>query len=314
MSAPAHASLAAGATIAEAQRAIARELGAAGIANAADEARWLIEAALGLRGSDVIGRSGEVLDEAQRALLATFLERRVKHEPLSRILGQREFYGRRFKVTPATLDPRADTETIIEAACEIFAGSRERPLRFLDIGTGTGALLVTLLAEFPNAQGVATDISADALAVARENAEALGVAGRATFVETDLAAGIGGPFDLVVSNPPYIASRDIESLSPAVKDFDPRLALDGGSDGLGIYRRLCEAIPATAPDAIFLLEVGLGQAAAVAQIIETAFSNAGRLASIGFFADVAGIRRVVAARARSWGDAEKGLGFPMRAG
>ena len=303
MSGPAQAGALRGATIAEAQRAVARELAAAGIENAADEARWLIVAALGLRATDVVSRASEALQGEQPALIAAFLERRLRHEPLSRILGYREFYGRTFKVTPDTLDPRPETETIIEAACEIFADAREAPLRFLDIGTGTGALLVTLLAEFPCALGVATDISAAALAVARENAEALGVSGRATFLETDLARGIAGPFDLVVSNPPYIASGEIESLSPAVKDFDPRLALDGGRDGLGIYRRLCETTPLSMPNATLLLEVGAEQAASVAQIVEAAYSNAGLKAYVRFFTDVAGIRRVVAARARSWGDA-----------
>ncbi|MDX2202116.1 MAG: peptide chain release factor N(5)-glutamine methyltransferase [Hyphomicrobiaceae bacterium] len=298
-----------GESIARAQHRIARALAAGGIAEPAGEARRLVAAALGLTGAQMLSRSAEPVGAECEEQLAAFLQRRLRHEPLSRIVGTREFYGRAFKVTPATLDPRPETETIIEAACALLADARQSPLRLLDIGTGTGAIVLTLLAEFPRATGVATDVSAAALAVALENAQALGLAERVSLVETDLAEGLEGPFDIVVSNPPYVASGDIEGLAREVKDFDPRLALDGGDDGLAVYRRLAQALPALAPQGTILLEVGFNQAEAVIGILESAFVRAGTAADTRTFLDVAGIRRVVAARARSSGYAEKALGF-----
>ncbi len=155
-------------------------------------------------------------------------------------LAQREFYGRRFALSSATLDPRPDSETLIEAALGIAAreGWRERSIRILDVGTGTGCLLLTLLAELPLATGVGTDISGEALQTAARNATSLGVAERVHFAQADALGGIDGPFDLVVSNPPYIASGDIAGLSTEVRKYDPRVALDGGADGLDIYRRI----------------------------------------------------------------------------
>lgn len=296
-------------SISNARRRVAQELASVGIEGAGDEGRRLLEAALGMSGAELLSRSGEELGAEQTARIGLFLQRRLKHEPLSRIVGIREFYGRSFKVTPATLDPRADTETLIDAAREVFADARDRALRMLDIGTGTGAIMVTLLAEFPNARGVATDISSDALAVARENAQSHGVFERIVIVETDLAAGVEGQFDLVVSNPPYIPSGDIADLGRSVKEFDPHIALDGGADGLSVYRRIADLLPFLSPDGTVLLEVGFNQADAVAGILETAFARAAIPIKIRFYTDVAGIRRVVAARARSAGYAEKPLGF-----
>jgi release factor glutamine methyltransferase len=289
------------ATVASVQMRVARALAEGGIAHAGDEARRLLAAALGWSAADLVSRSQDHLDETAQGAVARVLERRLQHEPLSRILGVREFYGRNFKVTPATLDPRADTETLIDAALEIFAADRTKPLRILDIGTGTGAILLTLLSEFPNATGIATDISDDALDIARENAQSLGLSARIAFVKTDLADGIAGPFDLVVSNPPYIPSGDIVELDASVRAFDPTLALDGGPDGLAIYRRLAKLLPDLAPQGTILVEVGFNQWEAVAQFVQAGYAGSGREVTLRAFNDVAGIRRVVAARPRTDG-------------
>ena len=228
-----------GGTMVETTQRVARALAAAGLSDALTEARWLMRQALALDTAALLSRGDQPLSDAEIAAVTAFLERRVRHEPLSRIAGQREFYGRLFEVTPATLDPRADTETLIDAALELLgAEGRARPLRVLDLGTGTGCILLTLLAELPQAHGVATDISAEALSVARRNAQRLGLDQRAEFVLKDLAAGIDGAFDVVVSNPPYIATAEIAELARDVRDYDPHLALDGGPDGLAFYRRI----------------------------------------------------------------------------
>ncbi|RTL69378.1 MAG: peptide chain release factor N(5)-glutamine methyltransferase [Hyphomicrobiales bacterium] len=289
------------ATVASVQMRVARALAEAGIAQAGDEARRLMAVALGWSAADLVSRSRDALDQAAQNAVAHILERRLRHEPLSRIVGYREFYGRNFKVTPATLDPRADTETLIDAALQTFADERAKPLRILDIGTGTGAIILTLLCEFPNATGVAADISDTALEVARENAQTLGVSARIDFVKTDLAEGVSGPFDLVVSNPPYIPSGDIAGLDVSVRAFDPTLALDGGPDGLAVYRRLTKLLPVLAPKGTILLEVGFNQWEAVAQTVEAGYAGSGGTVALQAFNDVAGIRRVVAARPRTAG-------------
>jgi release factor glutamine methyltransferase len=287
-----------GGTMAETTAQVARALAAAGLSDAAAEARWLMREALALDTAALLSGSHQTLSDADVASITTFLARRVQHEPLSRIAGRREFYGRLFDVTPATLDPRPDTETLIDAALEMLgAEGRKRPLRILDLGTGTGCILLTLLAELPLAQGVATDVSPEALAVARRNAERLGLAARATFVETDLAEGVEGPFDLVVSNPPYIATSEIAGLAPDVREYDPHLALDGGADGLDFYRRIAREIPRLMTSGLLLLETGHEQAQTVAHLLT--LGAAGKaLEPARIFCDVAGIPRVVAARTR----------------
>jgi release factor glutamine methyltransferase len=192
----------------------------------------------------------------------SLVERRCKFEPVSRILGNREFYGRSFRVTPDVLDPRADTETLIGAALVLAKG--KGPLRILDLGTGSGAIVVTLLAELPGATAVASDLSALALQVAKGNAEALGVADRASVVQANWFDGVDGQFDLIVSNPPYIPLGDIAGLAPDVRDFDPPKALDGGPDGLEAYRRISSGAGAhLAPKGHVILEIGAGQENAV---------------------------------------------------
>jgi release factor glutamine methyltransferase len=194
---------------------------------------------------------------------ASLIEKRKSRQPVSRILGEREFYGRSFKVTPATLDPRADTETLIEEAL------RFSPNRILDLGTGTGAIAITLLCELPSATGVATDVSPDALVAAKENASHHGVANRLKFIEADWYAGVTERFDLIVSNPPYIAASNIPSLADEVKKHDPRLALDGGVDGLTAYRHIARgARDRLRKSGRVLVEIGCGQKDEVLAIFE----------------------------------------------
>ena len=211
------------------------------------------------------------------------------------ILGEREFWGLTFKVTPAVLVPRPDSETLIEAALELLV-DRGRAWRILDLGVGSGCLLLTLLKEFSGARGVGLDASMEAIAVARANAEALGVAGRANLVMGDWCApgwadGLGGPFDLVVSNPPYIESSAIDGLMPEVARFEPRMALDGGPDGFAAYRIIAASTSKLVTRGGFLaVEAGEGQAAEIARL----FSSAG-LTPKAPRKDLGGIERVVVA-------------------
>jgi release factor glutamine methyltransferase len=233
-------------------------LAAHGIETVALDARLLFQAASGLRHEDIVAEPDLGVPTDVAARFSVLIERRCRFEPVSRILGTREFYGRSFRVTPDVLDPRADTETLIGAALRLVKG--KGPLRILDLGTGSGAIAVTLLAELPEATAVASDLSAAALAVAKGNAEALGVAGRASFVQANWFEGIAGRFDLIVSNPPYIPLGDIAGLAPDVREFDPPKALDGGPDGLEAYRRLANGAGGhLALKGHIVLEIGAGQ-------------------------------------------------------
>lgn len=262
----------AGLSAREAAAALTRVLDGAGIEGAARDARLLLIEALGISGTDLLREPARRLSEAEAGRLADFARRRAGHQPVSRILGTRGFYGRSFHITPATLDPRPCTETVVEAALEIAEreGWRAMPIRILDIGTGSGALLVTLLAELPLATGVGTDISEAALAVAQGNAERLGVARRATFLKRRTLEGIEGTYDLLVSNPPYIPTGEIAALDPDVRDFDPLGALDGGADGLDLYRAIAAGLKDCVPAGWSLVEVGAGQASDVESIFRRA--------------------------------------------
>ena len=233
------------------------------------DARFLVQGILKLDAAEILRSPDRVAGDFAEALSAA-AARRLAGEPVSRILGQRDFYGRTFKITPDVLDPRPDTETLVNAVLEIskLKNWHERPIRIVDVGTGSGAILVTLLAELPLASGVGTDISAGALDVARHNAERHGVATRAVFVQTSALKGVIGPVDLVVSNPPYIASRVIGGLARDVRDFDPLLALDGGADGFKIYREIAKDISNITGNIVIVLEVGAGQHADVSVIFE----------------------------------------------
>lgn len=240
-------------------------LAAHGIDTAALDARLLFQAASGLRHEDIVGEPDAMVPPEVVARFSILTQRRSRFEPVSRILGAREFYGRSFRVTPDVLDPRADTETLIGAALGLAKG--KGPLRILDLGTGSGAIAVTLLAELPGATAVASDLSGAALAVAKANAEVLGVAGRASFVLASWFEGINGRFDLIVSNPPYIPLGDIAGLAPDVREFDPPRALDGGPDGLEAYRRIASGVGGhLAPSGRVVLEIGAGQENAVNEL------------------------------------------------
>ena len=258
----------AGLTLREAIARLARVLSDAGIEEPARDARYLVLGALGLSGTDLMRAPERRLSEAEGQRIGAAALRRVAREPVSRILGERGFFGRTFAVTPATLDPRPCTETVIEAVLEIAQaeGWRDAPVRILDIGTGTGALLLTLLAELPRAQGVGTDISDGALATAKANAVRLGLADRAEFLNRDGLDGLDGRFDILVSNPPYIPSGDIAGLDPEVREFDPRTALDGGADGLVFYRAFAAGAQRVVPNGWVFVEVGAGQAEDVARL------------------------------------------------
>ena len=216
-------------------------LRAAGIAGAGDDARRLLCAVLGLSAAQILARPERPMGSGDAETFSRCIARRVAREPVSRILGEREFYGRTFAVSPATLDPRPDSETLIGAVLELATseGWRERPLRILDVGTGSGCLLLTLLAELPDASGVGTDTSATALSVARVNGQRTR---RRSTARNGLqpmgSKAIGGTFDILVSNPPYIPTAEIAGLDPEVRCFDPPSALDGGVDGLRFFHHL----------------------------------------------------------------------------
>ncbi len=284
---------AAGPTVAAKRHAVTDTLRQAGIESPDIDARLLIGHALGLDRTALMINGDRHLRTDEVVAIDALAARRLRHEPVSRILGRKEFWSLPLDVSDAVLVPRPDTETVVEAALDCIARDNLRlaPLRILDIGTGSGALLLALLTELKNGNGVATDISPAAIAVARGNAERLGLSPRCTFVVCDIAGGVTGPFDLIVSNPPYIAHADIAALEPEVRDHDPALALDGGIDGLDAYRAIAsQAIHLLAPCGRLIVELGAGQGPAVRDL----FSKAGLTVS-GVRADLAGIPRALTA-------------------
>ncbi len=222
------------------------------------DARLLLQHAAGVTHEQLIADPQMVISDDVAVRYETLVERRVNFEPVSRIVGKRSFYGRDFSVTPAVLDPRGDTEVLIEAClARMPAGVAQR---ILDLGTGSGIIAVTLLAERPFATGIAVDTSKSALEVAQNNAHMHAVDTRLAFVESDWFGSVTGSFDIIASNPPYIEAAEIAALSSDVKDFDPHLALDGGDDGLDCYR----AIASGAPQHLsrigrVIVEIGAGQ-------------------------------------------------------
>jgi release factor glutamine methyltransferase len=272
----------------------------AGIETPALDARLLVCHAAGLTHEAYVAQSAEALEPEAAARLEGYVARRLRREPVSRIRGTREFYGRRFLVGASALDPRPDTETLIETALDLVDVNcwRHRKVKLLDLGTGTGCILLTLLAELPEARGIGTDISEAALALASANARRLGVEARVRFIAADWLDAVQGTFDLILSNPPYIPSEEIATLSAEVAGYDPHLALDGGADGLDPYRR----IAAGAPERLrrggsLIVEIGACQRDAV-----PALFRAGGLAvgDGGALPDLAGRPRcVVAGQPRS---------------
>ncbi len=245
-------------------------LKAAGIDSPSIDARLLLEAATGAGRVDILTDPYRVVPHEQIAALDTMIDRRLKREPVSRILGKKGFWKIMLNVTPDVLSPRPDTEVILDVVTRAFPA--HRAFEMIDLGTGSGAILLATLAERAGARGVGTDISTEAIAVARENAANLDLNSRCTFIRTDWAAGFADDsFDLVVSNPPYIPSGDIPGLDPEVREHDPHLALDGGPDGLQPYRDLAPQIARILrPGGIFAVEIGHDQGEAVKALFEQA--------------------------------------------
>ena len=242
------------------------------------DARLLFQHAAQRSREDIILNPGSDVPLEDAGRFRKLIARREAHEPVSRILGEGEFYGRLFQVTPAVLDPRPDTETLIDAALG-FIGAQAR---ILDLGTGTGAIAVTLLAERADATGLATDVSSAALAVAQVNAGRHGVAPRLNFVEGNWFEPVTDQFDLIVSNPPYIPADGIAKLEPDVRDFDPLLALSGGADGLDPYRAIAAGASLhLGVEGHVLVEIGAGQADAVEAIFIPYFTPVGRFVDLG---------------------------------
>jgi len=283
----------AGQTVETARRALAARFKSAGIDSAELDARILVGHALGLDLTGLISAAQRELDTDEFARLEAFAHRRLAGEPVARIAGSKEFWGLPLQLSSATLVPRPDTETVVELALELLraGGDLDRPLRIADLGTGSGAILLALLSELPAAIGSGTDISEDALQTAATNAARAGLSGRITFIKCDYASGLSGPFDLIVSNPPYIRSADIAGLAREVRNHDPLAALDGGADGLEAYRALVpQAAGLLAPGAALVVEAGQGQSGQV-QALMTA---AGLISATAPRADLGGIPRAVA--------------------
>jgi release factor glutamine methyltransferase len=243
-------------------------LKAAGVENPRRDARILLAAALGLESNANLPDRAPT--EAERRKFKSMLARRMKREPVSRILGRRDFWTLTLALDRDTLDPRPDSETLVEAVLARIP-DKARALRILDLGTGTGCLLLALLSELPQATGLGVDRASGAVKTARVNARAAGLAARARFAQGDWTRGLGGKFDVVVANPPYIPAGAIAGLMPEVARFDPRAALDGGRDGLAAYRAILKDLNRVlTPHALVAFEVGRGQAGAVARLLKAA--------------------------------------------
>jgi release factor glutamine methyltransferase len=267
-------------------RGAAARLAEAGVPEPGRDARRLLRWASGLAPADFATALGEPPGPAEAERFRAAVEARAARRPVSQITGLRRFWGREFRVTPEVLDPRPETEALVAAALE------EPFSRVLDLGTGSGCILLTLLAERQEATGLGTDAGAAALAVARENAERLGLGARAEFREADWLDGVAGRFDLVVSNPPYVAEAEMAALAPEVRLHEPRAALTPGGDGLDAYRRIAAGLPRVlAPGARVLLETGPAQGPAVARLLARAGLLPGPIR-----ADLDGRPRVVTAR------------------
>jgi release factor glutamine methyltransferase len=257
-------------TLVQAWTAARKRLEAVGIDSPVIDARLLVEAAAEATRVDIIADPHRLLSDDQEQTLEAYVARRERREPVSHILGRKGFWKIMVGVTRDVLTPRPDTETLVDLALKTFPEGRV--FNILDLGVGSGAILLAILAERPGAKGLGVDVSEEALAVARENAANLGLAGRVALLRGDWTQGLAeASFDLVVSNPPYIPTQDIEGLQPEVSRYEPRLALDGGPDGLDAYRILVpEILRVVKPGGRFLVEIGFDQAEAVQALFKSA--------------------------------------------
>lgn len=284
-----------GQTVETARRALTAKFRTRAIEPAELDARLLVGAALGLDLTGLIAAAARPVTPDESMRLEDFARRRIAGEPVARIVGLKEFWGLPLQLSAATLVPRPDTETVVELALEIWRRelSAKDRLRIVDIGTGSGAILLALLSEFPGAWGVGTDINLAALRTANSNAARLGFTPRAAFVACNYAAALSGVFDLVVSNPPYIRSAEIAGLAREVRDYDPLAALDGGADGLDAYRALIpQAARLLPPGGMLVVEAGLGQSGHIQELM----TAAGLTTETPPKADLAGVPRAVAGR------------------
>lgn len=271
-------------------RAYAAQLAKAGVDNPGLDARLLIAHVLKCDRAQLLLRDGGEITDEEENTIKTLLARRANHEPVARILGLREFWGLPFDLNEATLEPRPDTETVIEGVLEL---KPREASRILDLGTGTGCLLLSLLHELPDATGLGVDIAPRAIEQAQANAERLGLANRAAFKTNNWTDNITEKFDVIVSNPPYIKSAEIPTLMPEVRDFDPKAALDGGGDGLAAYRHICPRLPSLLnPNGLVAFEIGQGQETTVVEL----FEKTGQFRTITTRKDLNGITRCVLAQ------------------
>lgn len=283
-------------TLSAARRRVARYLVESRVEDnidaASETARTLVEHSVCLTRAEAAATPERVLTAVESARLESLLQRRLSREPLAHILGHKPFWTLDLLVTPDVLTPRADTETVVEAALGMIA-DRAAPLRIVDFGTGSGAILLALLSELPNARGLGVDASEPALAVARANTEEHGLSARCEFRLGDWAAGLADEsFDLAVSNPPYISTKTLAGLAPEVRDHEPHLALDGGADGLDTYRILIPQIfRVLKPGAATALEIGFDQAA----VVKALMGQAG-FSGISVVRDLCGNDRAICAR------------------
>ena len=281
----------AGQTVDTVRRALTARL-AADVDTAELDARILTGSVLGLDLTGMIAAATRRVNDDEAARLDNYALRRLAGEPVARIIGLKEFWGLPLRLSPATLVPRPDTETVVEAALEIVRRSSKSDgsLRLADLGTGSGAILLALLSELPAASGIGTDLSEAALGTARSNASRLGLLARAAFVTCSYGAALAGPFDLIVSNPPYIRTADIATLDTGVRNHDPHSALDGGADGLDGYRAIIpDATRLLVPGGALVVEVGHNQSSDVEGLmVRAGLAPAGRPK-----ADLAGIDRVI---------------------
>lgn len=285
-------------TIEAARRVLTARFQAAGIDTPTLDARLLVGHALSLDHTALALQGTRSLTASERDAIAALAARRLNGEPVARILGVKEFWSLPFALSSATLVPRPDTETVVEAALEaIGERGKQEPLRIADLGTGSGAILLALLHEWPKATGLGTDIDPQAIDIAQKNAQALGLAARAQFVLAGFEQDLGETFDVVVSNPPYIPTRDIAALDREVREHDPLRALDGGADGLDAYRAIARRAPHLLRDrGLLVLEIGIGQAADVEAIL----TAGGGLECAAIRPDLSGIARALTFRRTGW--------------